>query len=766
MDLGEKDDMCDYEKVHRLIESTYKNILKNFNPGVKQLIVLGKALQKTTQNVGASFKAYNECLYELARGAESCKGSMKELGLGLVQLTDSQSEINQHLIDSIKVFHAELLIPLKAKQENEFKHAQVLFDKYLSGHKYHSNNLRKAQTVLERYKKKHKSKPSGQKEMEKTRQMKDCKKKLEEFLRKNLRLALLEERKRYCYLFNRLLYVVEDKVKKYTRAIELLMDGLRNWPELCRSPHILPRLSEQVIHEFGLSEESGDLDDDHSGDEYHSTISHGTTLSLNRRDLRVRGSQRYGWLHADQIKLETSSSTGPGFVGDSTPDDIARKMSAPMPITAPLFDTTAKESPSEVTHVAPTPPSGILCAIYPYVAATEIQLSLEPNDIIRVFGEEQNGWGYGSNIRTNKEGWFPLSFTDFNEDLLHWKSSMLSHHQTLSQTRNASLTNIRNTWHPEHGYDHGRRPSRCSEADVAELSVASAAVAAAATAAAARGSTMPAATTSAITTRASSLRVSNAPSPADGFDQVTVGTKFQARRTLPLEPISEQIPPPQEFRDATVQLHLKVVQTIPPWTVPVKPERTRVGELDAGKRERANPNSNQDFVVSGVESIEGESSTVETPAGNQTKAEVAAENHHQSFAGQRRRNDCFEINLAGSSQPSVLTASLPSPPAATVTPGGVSCSRPPRSPGSPVSTSRRSPGNESGAVQRLEKSNGMHGDAAAETSPSPFFPAPTQPPPPPPPPPSLPPGSYHPRNEYFVRSRVKKEGSVDSTKIS
>lgn len=191
------------------------------------------------------------------------------------------------------------------------------------------------------------------------------------------------------------------------------------------------------------------------------------------------------------------------------------------------------------------------------------------------------------------------------------------------------------------------------------------------------------------------------------------------------------------------QLHLKAVQTIPPWTVPVKPERTRFGELDAGKREGANPNSNQDFVVNGVESIEGESSAVETPAGNQTKAEVAAENH-QSFAGHGRRNDCFEINLAGSGQPSVLTASLPSPPAATVTPGGVSYSRPPpRSPGSQVSMSRRSPGNESGAVQRLVKSNGM-GDAA-ETSPSPFFPAPTQPPPPPPPPPSLPPGSYHPR---------------------
>lgn len=100
-----------------------------------------------------------------------------------------------------------------------------------------------------------------------------------------------------------------------------------------------------------------------------------------------------------------------------------------------------------------------------------------------------------------------------------------SHHQSLSQTRNASLTNIRNTWHPEYGYDYGRRPSRCSEADAAELSVASAAFADAATAAAsARGSTAAAGAT----TRASSLRVvSNAstPSPAEVFDQVTVGTK-------------------------------------------------------------------------------------------------------------------------------------------------------------------------------------------------------------------------------------------------
>lgn len=55
-----------------LFKCFLKNILKNFNPGVKQLIVLGKALQKTTQSLYKRF-LFLYCLHGFV-----CDGPLKK----------------------------------------------------------------------------------------------------------------------------------------------------------------------------------------------------------------------------------------------------------------------------------------------------------------------------------------------------------------------------------------------------------------------------------------------------------------------------------------------------------------------------------------------------------------------------------------------------------------------------------------------------------------------------------------------------------------
>lgn len=427
--------MVDFERTHVIIQSTYKNILENFNPGLKQLITTGKALQKGLHNVSSYTKTYLSCLYDLARSAQGCEGGASELGESLLELADAYNTINQQLIDGIKFFHSELLIPLKSKQENEFRHVQICLDKYMVGHKYHTARLVKSQFALAKVKKKVKPKQQGfnKKEVQCAREVKEYSRMLEEYMMKNLRLALLEERKRYCYLFSKLSGVAQNDGASHHKAHELLTANFKQWVLHCKNPHVLPPSSEKFIKELGFTEDSfPSVEELPAGEPVRrATLSGGeipssnvaapaptqqTTLVVSpptpqpsfKQQETLENSTLVNQNHVtnravakDDVVLTKYNTIGSVPVAPRTPNDMVDF----------IHEKTSQSAPEELRSALFQ-----LRAVHPFKASNESQLTMEAGDVISVYDDvNQGGWIFGLNENTNRIGWFPFSYTHVAE---------------------------------------------------------------------------------------------------------------------------------------------------------------------------------------------------------------------------------------------------------------------------------------------------------------------------------------------------------------
>ncbi|XP_021355264.1 brain-specific angiogenesis inhibitor 1-associated protein 2-like, partial [Mizuhopecten yessoensis] len=93
--------MKNSEEVHQHTEAVYRGLTENFNPGIKQVLLCGKAYHKALQGLTASARAYSESLLKVGGIARStCRGGTEDVGEAIFQIAEAQRDIQARIEES------------------------------------------------------------------------------------------------------------------------------------------------------------------------------------------------------------------------------------------------------------------------------------------------------------------------------------------------------------------------------------------------------------------------------------------------------------------------------------------------------------------------------------------------------------------------------------------------------------------------------------------------------------------------------------------
>ncbi|KAK6468542.1 brain-specific angiogenesis inhibitor 1-associated protein 2-like [Huso huso] len=141
------------DEVNKMTENVYKVILEQFNPGLKNFVIMGKNYEKALTGVSLAAKGYFDALVKLGELASDSQGS-KELGDTLFQMAEVHRQIQVQLEEVLKLFHSELLSQLEQKLELDLKYLTATLKKYQGERRSKSDSIEHCQSELKKLRRK------------------------------------------------------------------------------------------------------------------------------------------------------------------------------------------------------------------------------------------------------------------------------------------------------------------------------------------------------------------------------------------------------------------------------------------------------------------------------------------------------------------------------------------------------------------------------------------------------------------------------------
>ncbi|KAJ0066553.1 hypothetical protein NL108_014520, partial [Boleophthalmus pectinirostris] len=218
-------------------------ILEQFNPSLKNFVIMGKHYEKALTGVTVAAKGYFDALVKLGELASDSQGS-KELGDTLFQMAEVHRQIQVQLEDVLKLFHSELLAQLEQKLELDIKYLTATLKKYQGERRSKSESIERCQSQLKKLRRKSQASrhPNkyGDREMQFVELMSRRQGELDALVATGYRSALTEERRRYCFLVDRQCCVTKILINYHSKVKELLSQKLSSWQQSCSQPTKLP----------------------------------------------------------------------------------------------------------------------------------------------------------------------------------------------------------------------------------------------------------------------------------------------------------------------------------------------------------------------------------------------------------------------------------------------------------------------------------------------------------------------------------------------
>ncbi|CAL1611022.1 unnamed protein product [Knipowitschia caucasica] len=231
------------EEVNKMTENVYKGILEQFNPSLKNFVIMGKHYEKALTGVTVAAKGYFDALVKLGELASDSQGS-KELGDTLFQMAEVHRQIQVQLEDVLKLFHSELLAQLEQKLELDIKYLTATLKKYQGERRSKSESIERCQSQLKKLRRKSQASrhPNkyGDREMQFVELMSRRQGELDSLVATGYKSALTEERRRYCFLVDRQCSVTKILINYHSKVKELLAQKLSSWQQSCSQPTKLP----------------------------------------------------------------------------------------------------------------------------------------------------------------------------------------------------------------------------------------------------------------------------------------------------------------------------------------------------------------------------------------------------------------------------------------------------------------------------------------------------------------------------------------------
>lgn len=102
----------------------------------------------------------------------------------------------------------------------------------------------------------------------------------------------------------------------------------------------------------------------------------------------------------------------------------------------------------------------VVRALYSYLASGENQLTFHEHDRIALVGDRAKGWQFGENLRTQLFGWFPIAYTEIEQEdtqSSNWGSVQNGHHNVHLHAQQMHQQHLRHIHHNQQHPNHGDR---------------------------------------------------------------------------------------------------------------------------------------------------------------------------------------------------------------------------------------------------------------------------------------------------------------------
>uniref|UniRef100_A0A8C1JGC0 Brain-specific angiogenesis inhibitor 1-associated protein 2-like protein 1 n=1 Tax=Cyprinus carpio TaxID=7962 RepID=A0A8C1JGC0_CYPCA len=230
------------EDVNKLTESTYKNVMEQFNPSLRNLVNLGKSYEKAVTAMTFAGKAYFDALSKIGENAAISPVS-REMGVVLMEISEVHKKVQLELEESFKRFHRELITELERKTDMDIKYMNATFKRYQSEHKLKQDFLDKSQADLKKLRRKSQGKHSSKYELKENECMETILSRqtdMQRFIAEGCKEALLEEKRRFCFLVDKHCAFTNQLTAFHDKAKEMLTVKLPSWQDKCTDATRVP----------------------------------------------------------------------------------------------------------------------------------------------------------------------------------------------------------------------------------------------------------------------------------------------------------------------------------------------------------------------------------------------------------------------------------------------------------------------------------------------------------------------------------------------
>ncbi|XP_068439329.1 brain-specific angiogenesis inhibitor 1-associated protein 2-like protein 1a isoform X1 [Clinocottus analis] len=376
------------DDVSKLTESTYKNVMEQFNPGLRNLVTLGKNYEKSVTAMTLAGKAYFDAVSKVGETATVSPVS-RELGVVLMEISDAHRKVYNELEENFKTFHREIIIELEKKTEMDVKYMNATFKRYQSEHKVKQDSLERSQTDLKKLRRKSQGKHSSKYEIRENEYVETISSRqmdMQKFIADGCREALLEEKRRFCFLADKHCMFSYQISSFHEKAREMLAMQLPSWQEKCSDITKVPDTVTTMIEELSPTPKQSPR------------VEH-----YNRNNVESGAPPPAPQLKAQISPLANMFNPDPRFPFSQQPDNNSDQGSFG---EVSLSRSTSQSSGLNVSR------KPRVRTIFPHSAGNNhTLLSFDEGDILALLiQEEKDGWLYGELEKTQQRGWFPSSY--------------------------------------------------------------------------------------------------------------------------------------------------------------------------------------------------------------------------------------------------------------------------------------------------------------------------------------------------------------------
>ncbi|KAJ3608000.1 hypothetical protein NHX12_025051, partial [Muraenolepis orangiensis] len=336
--------------------------MEQFNPGLRNLVTLGKNYEKSVTAMALSGRIYFDAVSKIGENATISPVS-RELGMVLMEIGETHKKVQMELEES------------------------ATFKRYQSEHKVKQDSLDRSQTELKKLRRKSQGKSSTKelkyniRENEYLETISSRQTDIQKFMAEGCKEALLEEKRRFCFLVDKHCMFSHHITSFHDKAKELLAVKLPSWQEKCSDATRVPDTVMTMITPLPSTLET-----------YN-----------NRKNVEAKVPPP-----APHVKAQISPLVN---MFNQEPQS---------PLMSPSSDNKSDQgSLGEGGSLSSSQSSGPdvgprmrVRTIFPHRAGNNpTLLSFDEGDLITLLlQEERDGWLYGEVETTKQQGWFPSSY--------------------------------------------------------------------------------------------------------------------------------------------------------------------------------------------------------------------------------------------------------------------------------------------------------------------------------------------------------------------